>query len=63
VLSVPLESGSFMNGHGVLNQKEITDNVNSLIQKTDGAMIMGYFNPQQAQKGLYFYLQRFFLSN
>lgn len=52
MLSIPLENGTSAKGQTDFDQKEITEAVKSLVSKTDGAMIVGYFSAHQAQKGL-----------
>jgi len=53
VLSTAMEV-QFANGYAQdpSKQKDVTEYIKSLVDKTDGAMIMGFFNASRAQKGL-----------
>jgi len=53
VLSKPLESETHVNGNvSNLSQHEVTMSIKYLIDGTKGAMIIGCFSAQQAQKGI-----------
>lgn len=52
VLSTAMEI-QFANGYAQdpSKQKDVTEYIKTLVDKTDGAIIMGFFNATRAQKG------------